>query len=108
MALEGGEFAKENSRYDAYHEAIFRAFFTDCKDIGKKDVILKAARHADLDEEALINTLDNQTYLPRLEETSRMAKRNRITAAPTFVINEHVTITGAQPIEKFRKVLHEA
>ena len=44
MAMQGGEFAKEHGKYDAYHEAVFQAFFTDCKDIGNRSVILELAK----------------------------------------------------------------
>jgi len=34
-----GEFAREAGRFEEFHENVFRAFFTDLKDIGRPDVI---------------------------------------------------------------------
>ena len=104
-ALEGGEFAKENGKYDAYHEAVFQAFFTDCKDIGDRSVILEIARGIGLDAAALDAALESNIYLPRLQATSRKAKANGFSAAPTFVIDGYGSISGAQPIDTFRKIL---
>ena len=104
-ALEGGEFAKEHGRYDAYHEAVFRAFFTECKDIGNRSVILELAMNVGLDAAALDAALESNTYLPRLQATTREAKANGFSAAPTFVIDGHGSISGAQPIDTFRTIL---
>jgi predicted DsbA family dithiol-disulfide isomerase len=107
QAMEGGEFAREHDRYDLYHEAVFRAFFTDCRDIGDRAVILDVARAVGLDAGELNTALESGVYLPRLEETTREAKKNGISAAPTFVIDGYGTITGAQPIDTFRTALRQ-
>ena len=105
MAMEGGEFAKEHGKYDSYHEAVFRTFFTDCKDIGDRAVLLDLARSVGLDAVALGAALESNMYLPRLQETARMAKANGFSAAPTFVINGYGSISGAQSIDTFRTIL---
>ncbi len=107
-ALEAGEFAKVHGRYDAYHEAVFKAYFTDCKDIGQRSILLEVARQAGLDAPALAAALDAGTFGPRLEETTRAARARGISAAPTFVIDGSKTIRGAQPIESFRTALEAA
>jgi len=107
-ALEGGEFAKEHGRYDAYHEGMFKAFFTDCMDIGDPEVILDVARGAGLDADELRAALDADVYLDRLEETLRLARKKWVRAVPTCFIEGYGTITGAQPIETFRAAFVEA
>lgn len=106
MALEGGEFAKAHGRYEAYHEAVFRAFFTDSRDIGDQKVILDLARGVGLDPVALRAALEDGTFMPHLRETSRQAKINGFSAAPTFVIAGYGPISGAQPLDTFRTILH--
>ena len=105
MAMEAGEFAKEHGKYDRYHEAVFAAFFTDCKDIGDQEVILDLARDVGLDVPALREALADGIYWPRLQEASRKAKMNGFSAAPTFVIEGYGSFSGAQPIEQFRRIL---
>ncbi len=105
MAMQGGEFAKDHGKYDAYHEAVFRSFFTDCKDIGDRSVILEIARGIGLDAAALDAALEDNTYLHRLQATTRAAKASGFSAAPTFVIDGYGAISGAQPIEQFRTIL---
>lgn len=105
MAMEAGEFARDHGHYEVYHEEVFKAFFTDGRDIGNRDVILEAAGKAGLDRDKLIKALDSGLYLPRLEETTRKARENVITSAPTFVIEGYGSIVGAQPLETFRQAL---
>jgi predicted DsbA family dithiol-disulfide isomerase len=105
MAMQGGEFAKEHGKYEAYHEAVFRAFFTDCKDIGDPSVILDLAKGVGLDAVALSAAFEDGIYMPRLQEASRMAKMNGFSAAPTFVVEGYGSISGAQPIDTFRTIL---
>lgn len=105
MAMEGGEVAKEHGKYESYHEAVFRAFFSDCKDIGDRAVILEIARGVGLDTVALTTALERSIYLPRLQATTKNAKTNGFSAAPTFVIEGYGSVSGAQPIDTFRKIL---
>ena len=105
IAMQGGEFAKDHGKYDAYHEAVFRAFFTNCRDIGDQAVILSIAKDVGLGVVALRKALEDGIYMPRLQEASRKAKMNGFSAAPTFVIDGYGSISGAKPIEQFRRLL---
>lgn len=108
MALMGGEFAKEHGRHDQYHEAIFRTFFTECRDIGRRDVVLGAARSAGLDADQLREALEGSVYIPRLAATTQEARVKGITGAPTFVVNGQARVVGAVPLEELRAVLRKA
>lgn len=106
-AMQAGEFVKAHGRYDAYHDAVFKAFFTDCKDIGDIHVILEIAKAVGLDEKRLETALNSEAYKPVLEETTVAARHSMITSAPTFVIAGYGTITGAEPIDNFRSVFEK-
>ncbi|MDY6835165.1 MAG: hypothetical protein SVY53_10245, partial [Chloroflexota bacterium] len=38
MAIEASEFARDNDRFDEFHEEVFRSFFAHGRDIGDIDV----------------------------------------------------------------------
>ena len=105
LALETGEFAKAHGVYDKFHAAVFKAFFTECKDIGQSEVILDIAGSLELDTDQLTLDLENHTYLNVLEETTQSARSMMVSAAPTFVIEGLKPITGAQPLDSFRTLL---
>jgi predicted DsbA family dithiol-disulfide isomerase len=105
MALEASEFAKDNGRFDDFHEKIFHAYFTEGKDIGELDTILDIAAGAGLDSKGLKAALEEGRYSNRLNEASLDAHEHDIDSTPTFVINDEHIITGARPIEIFRRTL---
>lgn len=105
LSLEGGEFAREMGLFHEYHEAVFRTYFTDCKDIGDRAVLMAAAGEAGLDVDAFARALDLGTYRDQVIEGTRQARAQGVRAAPTFLIEGYGTIVGAQPFESFRTVL---
>jgi len=105
MVLESSEFARENGKFDEFHEEVFHSYFTLGKDIGQIDVILEMGRTVGLDSDQLKTALTEGQYLPRLQESQLEAAKWGVTAAPTFIIEGKDYIVGAQPIEVFRNAL---
>ncbi len=100
-ALEASEYARDNGKYDSFHEQVFRAYFTDLLDIGDTKILFKLAREVGLDPQELKHSLDEGLYRTRIEEAMKEAARHGITAVPTFVIDEVHKIVGAQPLGSF-------
>lgn len=103
-AMQAGEFAKVHGRYGTFHDAVFKAYFTDCRDIGDTRVILDIARQIGLDADLLEAELAKDAYRQILEETTKAARINMISSAPTFVIEGYGNVVGAEPIENFRNI----
>lgn len=106
-AMEAGEYARDKGLHEEFHSEMFKAYFTDCRDIGDRSVIDDVAEAVGLDVAAMNEALDAGTYFPRLEETTRNARMNFVSAAPTFIIEDGPTIAGAQHTHAFRKALRE-
>lgn len=105
LALQAAEFSREQGKFDAFHEAVFVAYFTHGLDIGNPDVIEQIGRDCGLDPVAMKEAIANGTYLSRLEETKLDAAQHGVTGVPSFFINEKKSIIGAQPLDVFRRVL---
>jgi predicted DsbA family dithiol-disulfide isomerase len=105
MILEAGEFAREHGLYDSFHEAAFRAYFTDLEDIGDSSIICALAARIGLDRKALGDALARGRYTPVLQRTTAQAHRLGINSAPTFIINNRYSVVGAQPLEAFQDLL---
>ena len=105
MALEAGEFARDHDKFDLFHEKIFCSYFTKTNDIGSMDVIMETAGDVGLSSAELQQALNEKRYLQRLENVTQKAHKNGINSAPTFIIEDKFTITGAQPIDVFREIL---
>ena len=102
LALAAGEFAKDQGKFRTFHEAVFRAYFSEGKDIGNLEIILDLAQASGMKQEELKKVLDDNRYSARLSAIKQEAHSLGITGAPTFIINERYKIVGAQPFEKFR------
>lgn len=105
LALMGGEYAKEKGQYYIYHELIFKAYFTDCQNIGELTVLQSIAAKLGFDVNDFSTALESEQYLSVLTKTSETAKTNSVTAAPTFFVGDLGKITGAKPIEEFIDIL---
>lgn len=108
LALLAGEEARDQRRFEAYHEAIFAAYFRDGRDIGDKPVVLDVAAAAGLDVAALKASLTDGRHLPRLAETRERARAIGLTALPTFVLAGTAgreTLVGAVELAVFRAAL---
>jgi predicted DsbA family dithiol-disulfide isomerase len=107
MALEASEYARDAGCFDSFHDHIFRAYFTETRDIGDLDVLLELAQEEDLDRADLRVALQEGRYTSRLNEARREGRQLGINAVPTFIINGKFKIVGAQSLDFFRDRLRE-
>ena len=105
LSLLAGEFAQDMGRFEEFHENVFRAFFTDLKDIGKLDVILEIGSNSGLNPEALKLALNENRHQERLDIAASEARRLGIRSIPAFVSDKDEIIFGAQTPEFFRQAL---
>ncbi len=104
-ALLAAEFAREQGKFQVFHEAVFASYFSHGLDIGDLDVLRQIARNVGIDADALADAVTSGKHLPLLETTKEDAARLGVTGVPTFFINDKSSIVGAQSLEVFRKTL---
>lgn len=105
LALMASEYARDQGRYELFHENIFHEYFTEGLDIGITDVIADVAGKSDLDEKETLNAVNDGRYASRLNEARKEGHLIGLTGIPLFIIENKYQITGAQPIETFRDIL---
>ncbi len=105
LALLAGEFARDMGRFEGFHENVFRAFFTDLKNIGQLDVLLEIASNSGLNPKKLKIACSEGRHLDRLDTTRTEAQRLGIRSIPAFAFGNDEIIVGALPPEIFRKAL---
>jgi predicted DsbA family dithiol-disulfide isomerase len=104
-ALQAAEFARDNAKFQEYHQAVFTAYFSEGLDIGDLNVLKQIAGDTGLEADAMVSAVESGKYLPRLEEAKEDAARHGVTGVPTFFIANKKSVVGAQPLDVFRKVL---
>ena len=102
LALMASEYARDMNKYDAFHENIFHAYFTESLDIGHLDVIASVAAKSGLDATEMLIAVNDGRYASRLDESRREGQLLGLTGIPLFIINNQYKIVGAQPLEVFR------
>jgi predicted DsbA family dithiol-disulfide isomerase len=104
-AHEAAYWARQQGKFDAYHDALFRAFFQRGADIGNADVLTNLAAEAGLDGNALRQALQTGEYLPNVLADEREAKNLGITGVPAFIANRKLVLTGVQPVKNLKQLI---
>ena len=103
LALLAGEFAQDMGCFEEFHENVFRAFFTDHKNIGQLDVLLEIASSSGLNPETLKLAFNEGRHQGRLDTAATEARQLDIRSIPAFVFENDEIILGALSPELFRK-----
>ncbi|MEE9202951.1 MAG: DsbA family oxidoreductase [Dehalococcoidia bacterium] len=106
LALQIAEFAKEKGRAREYHEAVFRAYWREGKDIGDRELLFSLAAQVGLDPEELDAYLKSGQAAAKMDRHLQEVREYGIDGVPTFVIG-HKMVVGAQPYEVLERVLLE-
>lgn len=100
--------AERPDRFPAFHEGLFRAYFSEGRDLGDRSVILDVARASGLDPDELDAALDEGAGEDALEETRGEARRLGISGTPTFVFGGTHAAVGARRVEDLRRTAEKA
>jgi predicted DsbA family dithiol-disulfide isomerase len=104
LALEASEFAREHGGFDAYHRALFRAYFEESRDIGDPEVLCEIARSSGVDDQGLRRALTEETYRDRIDAITNEARADEILSTPTFIYEGGFRLTGAQDYNVFASI----
>ena len=102
-------WARETGSQDALAEALFRAYFSEGRDIGKLEVLTDVAAEVGLSREQARRFLQSEQGRVEVSAEEHKARRRGLNSVPFFFLNSIPTFAGAQPpgafIEAFRQVL---
>ncbi len=106
LALQVAEFAKEKGRFKEYHDAVFRAYWQESKDIGDREQLLALAAQAGMDIQELESYLESDRAATCLQQYLEEAVKYGVSGVPTFIIGNKVVV-GAQPYEVLEGILRQ-
>jgi predicted DsbA family dithiol-disulfide isomerase len=99
-AHEAVAFARDRGRFEAMHDAVYRAYWQDGRDIGRIDVLMEIGGEAGLDPMELRVELDIDKWAERVEQDGAWAALAGITAVPAYLLTEAAAAgTAAGPGE---------
>lgn len=95
LAQELGKWAEDQGRGDAFHQAVFLAYFQHGENIARKPVLRQVCSAVGLDSAAALTVMDQRTYREAVDRDWQRSRQMGITAVPTFVIGDQ-RLVGAQ------------
>jgi predicted DsbA family dithiol-disulfide isomerase len=93
---------------DAVVEAVFRAYFTEGRDISRSAVLLDVVAEAGLDRKRAETFLNGDEGLAAIREAEEQARRSGVQGVPFFLINNTVAVSGAREPSAFLDAFEQA
>ncbi len=109
VALQAALFAADfgADAFDRLHRAMFRAFFVDGRNIGRRETVLDVAESVEVDPEGLERALEDERYADELRRVHAESDRYDIDGTPTVLFGRH-KVVGAAPMEVLREAAGRA
>jgi predicted DsbA family dithiol-disulfide isomerase len=98
LAQELGKWADTQPGGEAIHDALFKAYFVDGRNIGDVEVLMDVVRQIGLDESAARQVLEKRSFKDAVDADWEKSRRYGVTGVPTFVAGGQ-GVVGAQPYE---------
>ncbi len=107
LAQELASWAEPQPGGEAIHDALFRAYFVDARNIGDSAVLLELVRSLGLDESQAREVIEKRTHKTAVDADWEKSHRYGVTGVPTFVIGNR-GVVGAQPYEALEELVTQA
>ena len=107
LAQELGKWADTQPGGEAIHEALYKAYFVDARNIGDADALVEIAQSVGLSAEAARDVLETRSFKDAVDEDWAKSQQYGVTGVPTFVTGGS-GVVGAQPYEALEKLLNDA
>ena len=107
LAQELGKWADTQPGGEAIHDALFRAYFVEARDISQPAVLLDIVEQVGLPADGARDVLEKRTFKDAVDRDWQLSRDYGITGVPTFVAGRY-GVVGAQPYEKLEQLVHKA
>ena len=107
LAQELGAWAETQPGGEAIHDALFRAYFVDARNIGDPEVLVDIARSVGLDADKAREVLEQRTFKSAVDADWMKSRQYGVTGVPTFVAGQR-GVVGAQPYETLEELVRQA
>jgi predicted DsbA family dithiol-disulfide isomerase len=89
-------------------EQLFKAYFTDGKNIDDKETLISLGKQIGLDEAEIAEVLDSGAFAGDVKHDIAEAQYLGIQGVPFFVMNNKYGVSGAQAVPVFEQTLQKA
>jgi predicted DsbA family dithiol-disulfide isomerase len=103
-AQELGKWAENGGRGDAFHNAVFKAYFANGLNIATDTVLMDIAQSVGLDSQEARTVIEQGQYRDAVDRDWQRSRNMGITAVPTFVMNQQ-RLVGAQTYQDLTRFI---
>ncbi len=107
LAQELGKWADTKPDGYAIHDALYKAYFVEARNIGDIDVLLDVARSVGLPEDEAREVLEKRTFKSEIDADWTKSRQYGVTGVPTFAAGGY-GVVGAQPYEAIEELVKNA
>jgi predicted DsbA family dithiol-disulfide isomerase len=107
LAQELGKWADTQPGGEAYHDAAYRAYFVDARNIGDADILVEIAESVGLDGAEARKVLEERRFSDAVDADWQKSAAYGVTGVPTFVAARY-GVVGAQPYETLAQLVERA
>tara|TARA_R110002124_G_scaffold287021_7_gene469880 strand:+ start:2176 stop:2823 length:648 start_codon:yes stop_codon:yes gene_type:complete len=101
------EYAREFGKQTELKMRLTKAFFSERKDVSDRAVLKEALLDVGLNAEEALAKLEDQEARKEVRDKEAYWQNIGVRSVPTIVFDRKSAVTGAQPIDVFKKVLTE-
>jgi predicted DsbA family dithiol-disulfide isomerase len=106
LAQELGKWA-DTRGVEAIHDAVYRAYFVDNRNIGDVEELVTLAGSVGLPKDEARDVLSERRFRQAVDADWVKSRQYGVTGVPTFVSGEH-GVVGAQPYEMLEQLVRAA
>ena len=107
LAQELGKWADGQPQGEAFHDAMYKAYFVDAKNIADTGQLIDAAVSVGLSGPEAAEVLSSRKFSAAVDADWDKSRQYGITGVPTFVAGGS-GVTGAQPYETLEQLLKQS
>jgi predicted DsbA family dithiol-disulfide isomerase len=107
LAQELGKWADTQSGGAALHDALYKAYFVEARNIANPEVLVELAKSVGLPAEEARAVLAERRFKEAVDADWAKSHRYGVTGVPTFVADRY-GVVGAQPYEVLEQLLDKA
>ncbi len=107
LAQELGKWADTQPGGEAIHDALYKAYFVEARNIGDSDILVEIAQSVGLPGEEARAVLTKRRFKDAVDADWAKSRQWGVTGVPTFVAARY-GVVGAQPYEVLEQLLDKA
>lgn len=101
------DFLRGSKEQTEFKERLFKAFFTEQKDISNRKVLEQLLRDTGVKVANISNILDDQVTQERITTNASHWHSLGITVVPTLIFNNEIVVNGSRTVEAYKQILTE-